>query len=171
MILFTDSYQTDLDNFFNIIDSEYSDKRREEYDKCPTCNRYNTAYSWCQTCDTQLLTQGWTSGSKTIDELIKNTQLKATEYVNFYYLQWIPYDELKDTEKIGEGGFSTIYKAIWIHGEKYIDYDKNKRSNKDRIVALKKLNDPQNISYDFLNEVNNLLLLSLFFYLKGHYYC
>ena len=168
MILFTDSYQIDL---FNIIDGKYSDKRREEYDKCPTCNRYNTAYSWCQTCDTQLLTQGWTSGNETIDKLIKSTQLKATKYDNKCYLQWLTYDELKDTEKIGEGGFSIIYKAIWINGEKYIDYDKNKRSSKDRIVALKKLNNSQNISDDFLNEVN-ILLLSCFFILKEiHYYC
>ena len=49
--------------------------------------------------------------------------------------------------------------------------DKNKRSSKDMIVALKKLNNSQNISNDFLNEVNNLLLLSLFFILKRiHYY-
>src|SRR6266511_343715 len=142
MILFTDSYQTDLDNFF----SEYSDKRREKYSdkgrekyygKCPTCNRYNTNYSWCQTCDTQLLTQGWTSGNKTIDKLIKSTQLKATEYDNKYYLQWIPYVELKDIEKIGEGGFATIYKATWINGEKYINHEKEK-TIKERTVALKK---------------------------------
>jgi len=62
---------------------------------------------------------------------------------------------LKDIEKISEGGFSTIYKATWINGEKYIDYHKNKRSTKDIIVALKKLNGSQNISDDFLNKVNN----------------
>ena len=140
---------------------EYSDKRKEYYGKCPTCNRYNTAYSWCQTCDTQLLTQGWTSGNKTIDKLIKNKQLKATEYDNKYYLQWIPYDELKDIEKISEGGFSTIRKAAWTNGEKYIDYDKKKKTSKDMIVALKKLHNSQNISDEFLNEVNNLLLLIL----------
>src|SRR5205085_10140541 len=100
MILFTDSYQTDLDNFFNIIDGKYSDKRREKYDKCPTCNRCNTSDAWCQSCDPQLLTQGWTSDNKTIDELIKNTQLKATRYNNKHFLQWIPYYELKGIEKI-----------------------------------------------------------------------
>src|SRR5437763_6601899 len=141
MILFTDSNQMNIDY------DEYSDKRKEYCGKCPTCNKYNTSDAWCQSCDTQLLVQGWTSDNKTIDELIKNTQLKATEYDNFYYLQWIPYDKLKDIEKIGEGGFSTIRKAAWTNGEKYIDYDKNKRSSKDRIVALKKLNK----SDDFLN--------------------
>ena len=148
MIFFTDSNQMNIDY------DEYSDKRREKYGKCPTCNRYNTAYSWCQTCDPQLLTQGWTSGNETIDELIKSTQLKATEYNNFYYLQWIPYDELKDIEKIGEGGFSTIYKATWLNGEKYVDHYENKRTSKNRIVSLKKLSNSQNISSEFLNKVN-----------------
>ena len=135
MILFTGSYQTDLYNFFNIIDGEYSDKRSEKHGKCPICNRYNTWYSWCQSCDPQLLTQGWTSGNETIDDIIKGMQLKATEYDNKYYLQWISYDELKDIEKIGKGGFSTIHKAGWTNGE---DYDKNKRSSKDMIVALER---------------------------------
>ena len=146
----------------NIDYDEYSDKRKEYCGKCPTCNKYNTSDAWCQSCDTQLLVQGWTSDNKTIDELIKNTQLKATRYNNKYFLQWIPYCELKDIEKIDEGGFSIIYKAIWIDGDKYIDYDKNTRSSKDRTVALKKLNNSQNISDEFLNEVNNLLLLSYF---------
>src|SRR5947208_8239835 len=92
--------------------------KKKYYGECSTCNRYYTNWEWCQTCDPQLLTQGWTSGNDSIDELIKGTQLKATEYNNKYYLQWIPYDELKDIEKIGEGGFSTIYKAIWINGDK-----------------------------------------------------
>ena len=105
---------------------DYKYERKRKYGRCSACNRYNTNYSWCQTCDPQLLTQGWTSGNETIDELIKSTQLKATEYNNFYYLQWIPYDELKDIEKIGESGFATIYHATWINGWKYINYNNNK---------------------------------------------
>src|SRR5437763_13199729 len=66
---------------------EYSDKRKEEYGECPTCNRYNTWYSWCQSCDTRLLTIGWTSGNEAIDKLIKSTQLKETEYYDRCYLQ------------------------------------------------------------------------------------
>ena len=143
--------------------------RKGKYGECLNCYRHNTNYSWCQSCDPQLLTEGWTSGNETIDKLVKSTQLKATEYDNNYYFQWIPYDELKDVKKIDEGSFATAYHATWINGEKYIDYNENKRSSKDRIVALKKLNNSQNISNDFLNEVNNLLLLSCFFIL--HYYC
>ena len=136
------------------------------YGRCPTCNRYNTWYSWCQSCDPQLLIQGWTSGDEIIDDIIKNTQLKATEYDNLYYIQWISYDELRDIEKIGEGSFSTIYKATWLNGRRYTNYDENKRCCEDKIIALKKLYNSQNISNEFLNEVNNLLLLSVFFYFK-----
>src|SRR6266511_5596709 len=131
MILFIDSNQMKI-NF-----DEYSDKGEKIYGRCLTCNRCNTNRAWCQSCDPQLLTQGWTSSSETIDKLIKSTQLKATEYDNKYYLQWIPYDELKDIEKIGEGGFATIYKATWINGEKYINHEKEK-TIKERTVALKK---------------------------------
>src|SRR6185369_9013228 len=104
----------------NSNDHEYSDKREEKYGKCSTCNRYNTNEAWCQSCDPQLLTQGWTSGNETIDELIKSTQLNSNRYCNDDYLQWIPYDELKDIKKIDEGGFATIYKATWINGEKLV---------------------------------------------------
>ena len=133
--------------------------RKEEYGECPTCNRYNTYYSWCQSCNPKLLTEGWASGNKTLDELIKSTQLKATKYINYYYLQWIPYNDLTSIEKIGEGGFATISKATWLNGEKSVN-DENKRISKDRTVALKKLHNSQNISDEFLNEVNYL-----FFYL------
>ena len=97
--------------------------------KCPNCHEYNnnTNYSWCQTCDPRLLTEGWTSGNETIDEIIKNTQLKAAKYDNSYYLQWISYDELKDVKKIKDGVFATTYHATWINSWKYIDDNNKKR--------------------------------------------
>src|SRR5438128_10600488 len=91
-------------------------KRGKKCGKCPICNVYNANYSWCQSCDPRLLTEGWTSGNGTIDEIIKSTQLKAIEYDNSRYFQWIPYDDLKDIEKIDEGDFATMYHATWIDG-------------------------------------------------------
>ena len=142
-------------------DDEYSKGREEYFGECPTCNRYNTFCSWCQSCDPKLLTEGWTSGNETLDELIKSTQLKATEYSNHYYLQWIPYNDLTNIEKIGEGGFTTIFKATWLNGMKYINYYyNNEKINKDKTVALKKLHNSQNISDEFLNEVNYFINIS-----------
>src|SRR5687768_11748543 len=135
--------------------------RKEEYGECQTCNRYNTHYSWCQSCDPKLLTEGWTSGNETLDKLIKSTQLKATRYNNNYYLQWISYNDLTNIEKIGEGGFATISKATWLNGDKSIN-DDDERTSKDRTVALKKLHNSQNISDEFLDEVNYFISLFIF---------
>ena len=148
-----DDTYTDKNN-----DNEYSKERKEYYEECPTCNRYNTSSSWCQSCDPKLLTEGWTSGNETLDELIKSTQLKATFYNNNYYLQWIPYNDLTNIEKIGEGGFATISKATWLNGYKYTIG--NERTSKDITVALKKLHNSQNISDEFLNEVNYFINIS-----------
>src|SRR5215213_1521745 len=134
------------------MEDEYSTERGEEYGECLTCNRYNTSLAWCQLCDSMLLTKGWTSGNETLDELIKGTQLKATEYDNGKHLQWIPCNDLTNIEKIGKGGSSTVYKATWLNGNKYVDG--NKRTSEYMIVALKKLHGSQNISDEFLNEVN-----------------
>ena len=137
---------------------EYSDKRYDFYGKCPTCNSYNTNYLWCQSCDPKLLTEGWTSGNETLDELIKSIQLKATEYDNSKHLQWIPYNDLTNIEKMGEGGFATISRATWLNGYKSVN-DENERTSKDMTVALKKLHNSQNISDEFLNEVNYFVFL------------
>src|SRR5213596_2062769 len=102
----------------SLHNDEYSDKRKEYNGECPTCNRYNTYYSWCQSCDPKLLTEGWTSGNETLDELIKSTQLKTTRYNHKLCLQWIPYNDLTNFENIGEGGFATISKATWLNGRK-----------------------------------------------------
>src|SRR5437764_10393847 len=85
------SYRRTKKNFFflkkmdkvkKLFKNEKNEKDKK-YGQCPICNKYNTDYSWCQTCDPQLLTVGWTSGNETIDELIKSTQLKATSYNNY----------------------------------------------------------------------------------------
>jgi len=158
------------DGSLQYYDDEYI--RKEEYRECPTCNRYNTNNSWCQSCDPKLLTEGWTSGNETLDDLIKSTQLKATEYNNYWYLQWIPYNDLTNIEKIGEGGFATISKATWLNGEKRINDDNGERISKDMHVALKKLHNSQNISDEFLNEVNYFIFLFIFRFFRYYdYYC
>ena len=142
-----------------ISDDEYI--RKEKYGKCPTCNRCNTNHSWCQLCDPKLLTEGWTSGNETLDELIKSTQLKATKYWDDGCLRWIPYNDLRYIGKIGECSFATLYRAIWSNGPR-LPYSGKQRSI-GTYVTLKKLHGSQNISDEFLNEVNYL-----FFYLFQH---
>ncbi|RIA95068.1 hypothetical protein C1645_758451 [Glomus cerebriforme] len=53
-------------------------------------------------------------------------------------MKWISYSQITNLEKLAEGGFGIIYKAIW---------------NLDTTIAVKRLKNSQKISKEFLNEV------------------
>ena len=96
----------------------------------------------------------WISGNKKIDYLIQEMQLKINSY-NDIIFEWIPYNQLIDIKKIGEGGFSEVYLAIWEDGP--LDYDNSRneytRNQKNKKVALKCLYNSQHITNVFLNKV------------------
>ncbi len=103
-----------------------------------------------------MLAQSWTSsGDEKLDEIIRNTQLEAKGFDSCYYIEWIPYDYLKNIEKIGEGGFATVYLGKWSCGPRFVSNNKRYYFGGGH-VALKKLENSQNISDEFL-EVNNLI--------------
>ena len=110
-----------------------------------------------------MLAQSWTSsGDKKLDEIIRNTQLEAKGFDSLYYIEWIPYDDLKDIREIGKGGFATVYQGRWSNGPKFIR--SNKRYHfKDGNVALKKLENSQNIFDEFLKEVYKYLIDNWYF--------
>ena len=104
-----------------------------------------------------MLAQSWTSsGNDKLDEIIRNTQLEAKGFDSYHYLEWIPYDQLIVIGGIGEGGFATVYKCRWSNGPRYISNNKRYYSSYGA-VALKKVKNSQNISDEFLKEVNNLI--------------
>ncbi|POG71962.1 kinase-like domain-containing protein, partial [Rhizophagus irregularis DAOM 181602=DAOM 197198] len=70
------------------------------------------------------------SGNKIIDEFILEKKLR-----------WIPYSKFKNVEYLNEGGFGTIYKAIWL---------KNDGNNIE--VILKCHNNLNENLNEFLNE-------------------
>jgi hypothetical protein len=121
---------------------------------------------WCKECVPHCLIEGWTSGNDDIDEFIKDTIYNA-EYGS-RFLEWVPFDRFEDIEQIGEGGFAKVYSAMWIDGEaKYIKQDDGswkKEEPEPLKIALKKLNDSQNILTEYLNEVifYKLFLITLF---------
>ncbi len=97
----------------------------------------------------------WTSGNEFIDKFIQESQLSAS--LTSQILEWISYNRFKNIEYFDKGGFSTIYKAIWLDGPiNYWSDDKKNwiRSNKE-IVALKSLDKSSNLNEEFLNEVCN----------------
>ncbi|UZO11832.1 uncharacterized protein OCT59_003388 [Rhizophagus irregularis] len=133
------------------------------------CYRPNDDKLWCKECVPRCIIEGWTSGNNGIDEFIKDTIYNA-KYSDDYeddnypyiplFLEWVPFDRFKDVKQIGEGGFAKVYSATWIDGK--ADYkrqnDKSwkKEEHKPIKVALKKLNDSQNISANYLNEIKTL---------------
>jgi hypothetical protein len=79
-----------------------------------------------------------------------------------------PYDRFKNVEYFAEGGFSKIYKAIWIGGPitdvlitdwNHNNINYNRKGN--MIVVLKELNNSKNISSKDLNEVFLQLVLQV----------
>ncbi len=76
-------------------------------------------------------------------------------------MEFISYNQFKDIEFIAEGGFSKVYKVIWI--DSYIDDWDEKRLNFKQVssiqVAFKKLNNSENITSKELNEVYFLIII------------
>ena len=62
-------------------------------------------------------------------------------------MKFIFYNKFEDIEFIAEGGFSKIYKGIWIDDPRHM------------VVALKELNNSKNINSKELNEVKYLILV------------
>ncbi|RIB04082.1 kinase-like domain-containing protein, partial [Gigaspora rosea] len=127
---------------------------------CANCNQYNTSKAWCRTCDPQKTTQGWTSGNKNIDDCIKEFQLKAINYKDV--IEWIHFNRLDNIQKIGEGGFGSVFSATWLDGKRIVLNDgftlgdrKYKHSRTPScIVALKTL---PGLQKNFLKEFKSYM--------------
>src|SRR5947207_99418 len=70
-------------------------------------------------------------------------------------LEWIPYNKFKNFKYIAKGDFAKVYSATWIDGQikKWNLLSNNWERNGYTKIALKLLNNSENISEDFLNEV------------------
>ena len=71
-------------------------------------------------------------------------------------MEFVPYEQFKNVEFIAEGGFSKIYKATWIDGPITDWNDDEQKFDRYRFgmtVALKELNNSENIDSKELNEV------------------
>ena len=140
---------------FELKNAEYKYGEPRECDKCQT-TRYSDRF--CERCISlhlQSLFNTWTSGNEIIDDFIHKCQILSS--LPGYILEWIPFDQFYDVEKLTEGGFSSIYTATWTKGN-INDYDENK---KEFIhfgihgVVLKSLNNSINPGKAFFKEVGN----------------
>jgi hypothetical protein len=126
------------------------------------CNKCEEVYTdidkkWCEPCQINHLKNNftnWTSGNEIIDDFIQDMQLKIISYDKI--LEWIPYNQFVDIKEIGkdDDNIATIYLALWDDGLLHYNSDKKEWIRKPNIkVALKCLNNSQNIIYEFSNEV------------------
>ena len=150
-----------------LIPNEELRERYKKHGLCKECSQPNTGqsngYVWCQSCNSKHFQQDfdkWTSGNKEIDEFIQKFQLNATRHEEV--LEWIPYEKFSNIEYLAKGGFGTVHKAFWIDG--FIEnwnIDQNKWNREytggyTGYIVLKCLNDSQNLTTDFLQEVCSL---------------
>ncbi|GBB89795.1 hypothetical protein RclHR1_01660014 [Rhizophagus clarus] len=126
---------------------------------CSYCNKPFNKELWCKVCDPFRMMEGWTSENLDIDKFIKDTMYNVrNKYVAYFdeFLEWVTFDRFTDIKEIGEGGFSKVFSATWIDGKskyrKYDDGSYRKEEPKPLKVALKRLNESQNMSDKYLNE-------------------
>ncbi|RHZ74591.1 hypothetical protein Glove_220g41 [Diversispora epigaea] len=91
------------------------------------------------------------SGNENINNLIKESQFSKKH--NDSYLEWVPFEELTDVKKIGQGGFSQIFKATWKANDGISRKGTIKRSKRE--IVLKVLGNSQNVDTKFLNELKH----------------
>uniref|UniRef100_U9U181 Protein kinase domain-containing protein n=3 Tax=Rhizophagus irregularis TaxID=588596 RepID=U9U181_RHIID len=131
---------------------------------CEKCVKRYTylEYKWCKPCQINNLKNNftnWTSGNEKIDNLIQGMQLKIN-YPKNIILEWIPYIQFSNINEIKKSDSATVYSAIWNNGPLNYD-DSNKyeyiRSQYTK-VNLKCLHNSQNITDEFLDEVESYLI-------------
>ncbi|EXX56136.1 Mkk2p [Rhizophagus irregularis DAOM 197198w] len=132
-----------------IVKSKY--KKR----KCNECNKRRKpakkSHLICHVCYEVKRYNVKQSGNKVIDDFIRNTQISLVK--NAGKMEFVPYDQFKNIEFIAEGGFSKVYKAIWIKGPvRGWNYRSSNRLGNYPVV-LKKLNNSNNITSKELNEL------------------
>ncbi|RHZ51822.1 hypothetical protein Glove_469g19 [Diversispora epigaea] len=121
----------------------------QNFGLCHDCGNLNINKNICINCkliEISYLSK-WTSGDYEIDKIIRMSQLdeNAKEWEIW---RWIDYSEFKNIEYLAEGGFAHIWKAEWIDipEELFGFYNSNQ-------VALKKLKNSQQTSFEFLKEL------------------
>src|SRR4051812_603203 len=88
----------------------------EKY-QCLECNKDIDYGDYCKPCNSSHFRDNfpnWTSGDDNIDKLIQDSQLNANN--RWEFLEWIEYSNLKDIEHLAEGGFGSVFKAVWKDG-------------------------------------------------------
>ncbi|GBC07328.1 hypothetical protein RclHR1_00740011 [Rhizophagus clarus] len=127
-----------------------------ELKDCPECGKPKISFGWCMDCEINYMKgnfTNWTSENKDIDELIRHTQLNATQTCD--YLEWIPFEVFEMVKFIGNGGFGSVYSALWLEGPRWKwDDSAQEWTRAGPInVVLKRLDNSQNISNFYIDQI------------------
>ncbi|GBB98850.1 hypothetical protein RclHR1_03340011 [Rhizophagus clarus] len=137
-------------------------KPKYKKNKCSECNKRrmpsNENHQICHVCY-KAKKRIIPSGNKVVDDFIKYVQTNSVKSSG--KMVFVPYDKFKNIELIGEGGFSKIYKATWVDCRISIYGTLTYMQNGSKTVALKKLNNSNNITSKELNELKMFYLYSL----------
>ncbi|GBC32509.1 kinase-like domain-containing protein [Rhizophagus irregularis DAOM 181602=DAOM 197198] len=150
--------------------------KNDTSERCPECGQefINKILSYCKPCYSAHFRNNftyWTSGNLNIDELIQNSQLNAND--KYELIEWIEYSNFKDVEFVANGGFGSVYKAIWQDGpieEPFWNIKKSEwNRNSFKEVAIKKFRNATSVSLEFLKEVRSNLMLNYSTHCNGIY--
>lgn len=139
--------------------------RLQKYGQCPECDKVNTSKAWCRTCNATRFQQAfskWSSGNKEIDYFIQNTQIHAWKWE--FALEWYSWETFSEIERIGQGGYGTVFRAKRKVGRiRKWDHQNNRWSRYfiNEYVALKTIGHSQSLEKDFLNEVKDTFIIDL----------
>ncbi|RIB19748.1 kinase-like domain-containing protein [Gigaspora rosea] len=86
---------------------------------------------------------GRTIKNEWVHNLEIEDDLKKIFIESKYQLSWFSFDEFKNIEMIGRGGFATVYRAEWFDKIQYLN----------RPVALKLLHESNNYCKEFIREL------------------
>ncbi|KAF0497710.1 kinase-like protein [Gigaspora margarita] len=120
---------------------------------CPECGRIRLS-GWCNPCEFRWMNSTFSkSGNKYIDLLILQTQKNATCTCD--YLEFIDFNNIEGFEYVAKGGFGSVYEGYWMEGPRWV-WDEVSAAwcrNGPTKVALKKLDDSQEPSMNFLKQL------------------
>ncbi|EXX76956.1 Ipl1p [Rhizophagus irregularis DAOM 197198w] len=130
---------------------------------CESCNQECLATFYCECCirnHLRIKFSNWTSGNADIDNLIQKCQMETI--LPNTIIEWIPYDRIKNIKFLTKGGYSEIYKAVWIDGS-YDKWDSKKQQLKrfGRVnVILKTLGNVESENQRWFEEAKSHLTIS-----------
>ncbi|RHZ61627.1 hypothetical protein Glove_346g143 [Diversispora epigaea] len=119
--------------------------------KCKRRSRINSSHIcyYCHGINSLIVAN---SGNINIDDFIKGTQ-SSKNRIGDRFLEWVPFKEFKNVKKIGQGGFSQIFKATWKFSDGIGNNGRVRRPGRE--IALKVINNSQNVDTEFLNELKH----------------